>query len=45
MKKPKHIRTEPIYGVVTGKRIGTSYIYDEEEMKRYREYKKIKKHK
>ena len=31
MKKPKHIRTEPIKSSITGKRIGTTYIYDEKE--------------
>ena len=31
MKKPKHIRTEPVKSSITGKRIGTTYIYDEKE--------------
>jgi len=45
MKKPKHIRIEPIISSITGKRIGTTYIYDKNEMAKYREYKqsKIKK--
>jgi hypothetical protein len=35
MKKPKHIRTEPIKSSITGKRIGTKYIYDEKELMQY----------
>lgn len=31
MKKPKHIRTEPIKSSITGKRIGTKYIYADKE--------------
>ena len=31
MKQPKHIRTEPIKSSITGKRIGTTYIYAEKE--------------
>jgi hypothetical protein len=42
MRKPKHIRTEPIKSSITGKRIGTEYIYDKKEMQAYREYKQQK---
>ena len=43
MKKPKHIRTEPIYGLISGKRVGTKYFYDEKEIEDYKKYKESKK--
>jgi hypothetical protein len=45
MEKPKHIKTEPIKSLITGKRVGTAYIYDEKEMKAYKDYKQSKKKK
>ncbi len=42
MKKPKHIRTEPIKSLITGKRIGTEYIYDKKEMEEYKQSKQKK---
>lgn len=41
MKKPKHIRTEPIKSSITGKRIGTTFIYDKKEMDAYKKHKQL----